>query len=228
MIRRFLSTFFSHLSALLVMFGMALLVIGGTVRVSRFYELSEALSSEMPLDEQLAMVVELVRDNFGADGVSILVEDSQETGTFHCRASSGNELVQPKVSQLLANFIQDSPVLAHGEEVCRWLEGHSRPDSQVQSFMAAPLKIRGAPFGILGAFSAALGCILAPVMVIAFILMVIAWFVAAKEALDLEWLQTIITVVLGWLAFMVIMFVAGAILGLLGISTAAVGGAFGG
>ena len=40
--------------------------------------------------------------------------------------------------------------------------------------------------GILSAFSTALSCVLAPVMVIAAILLVVAWFIAAKEALDLD------------------------------------------
>jgi hypothetical protein len=81
--------------------------------------------------------------------------------------------------------------------------------------------------GVLAAFSEALSCVLAPVMVIAVILMVIAWFVAVKEALDLEWVQTIVTVILGWVALVVIMIVAGVVLGLLGLGAAAVGGALG-
>ena len=81
--------------------------------------------------------------------------------------------------------------------------------------------------GVLAAFSEALSCLLAPVMVIAAIVMVIAWFVAAKEALDLEWGQTIVTVILGWLALVVIMVIAGVVLGLLGLGAAALGGALG-
>lgn len=76
--------------------------------------------------------------------------------------------------------------------------------------------------GILAAFSAALSCLLAPVMILAVILMVIAWFVAAKEALDLDWVKTIITVILGWLALLLVMLVASAVLGLLGLGAGAV------
>ena len=36
----------------------------------------------MSLDEQLVMIAELVRDNFGAEGVSIVVEDPVQAGTF--------------------------------------------------------------------------------------------------------------------------------------------------
>jgi hypothetical protein len=82
-------------------------------------------------------------------------------------------------------------------------------------------------FGVLGAISEALSCVVAPVMFIAWLLMVIAWFVAAKEALDLEWVQTIVTVILGWIALVVVMAVAGVVLGLLGLGAAAVGGALG-
>ena len=72
--------------------------------------------------------------------------------------------------------------------------------------------------GVVAAFSDALACVLAPVLVIAVILLVIAWFVAAKEALDLEWVQTIVTVILGGIAWIVIMVVvSGAVRGPLGL-----------
>jgi hypothetical protein len=78
--------------------------------------------------------------------------------------------------------------------------------------------------GVLGGLSSALACLLAPVQLAAWILGLISWFVAAKEALDLEWVQTIVTVILGWLALFVIMLVATAVLGLLGLTAAALGG----
>jgi hypothetical protein len=81
--------------------------------------------------------------------------------------------------------------------------------------------------GVISAFSAALSCVLTPVMVIAVLLLIAAWFVAAKEALDLEWLQTIITIFLGWLALMVVVVIGGLIIGLLGFGAAALGGLFG-
>ena len=81
--------------------------------------------------------------------------------------------------------------------------------------------------GILSAFSATLSCILAPVMVIAAILLVVAWFVAAKEALDLDWVKTIITVILGWVSLIVITAIAGRVVGLLGFGGAALGGLLG-
>jgi hypothetical protein len=78
--------------------------------------------------------------------------------------------------------------------------------------------------GVLAGFSDALSCLLAPALFVAWIAGLISWFVAAKEALDLEWVQTIVTVILGWLALFVIMLIAGAVLGLLGLTAAALGG----
>ena len=54
----------------------------------------------------------------------------------------------------------------------------------------------------------------------------VAWFIAAKEALDLEWGQTIITVILGWIALFIIMSISGVVLGIMGFGAAAVGGMF--
>lgn len=79
--------------------------------------------------------------------------------------------------------------------------------------------------GVLAAISGALSCLLAPVMIIAVLLMIVAWFIAAKEALDLEWVQTIAAVILGWLALVVItLVIGGLVLGVLGLGAAAVGG----
>jgi hypothetical protein len=83
-------------------------------------------------------------------------------------------------------------------------------------------------FGILAAISDTLGCVLAPLMIIAWVLMIIAWFIAAKEALDLEWVQTIVTVVIGWIVLIVITAVIGGlVLGAIGLGAAAVGGILG-
>ena len=78
--------------------------------------------------------------------------------------------------------------------------------------------------GILTAFSEALSCVLAPVQIITWILMIISWFVAARESLDLEWVQTIVTVIIGWLAqFLITTFVTALMLGLLELTGAALG-----
>ena len=82
--------------------------------------------------------------------------------------------------------------------------------------------------GVLGVLSETLTCLLAPVTFIAWILGLISWFVAAKEALDLEWVQTIATVILGWIALFVVTLIAGVVLGLMGLTVATLGGLIGG
>ena len=78
--------------------------------------------------------------------------------------------------------------------------------------------------GVVSAFSGALSCVLAPVIILAAIATIVAWFIAAKEALDLDWGQTIITVILGWIALFIITAISGVVLGIMGFGAAAVGG----
>jgi hypothetical protein len=59
--------------------------------------------------------------------------------------------------------------------------------------------------GALASVSTVLSCLLAPGLVIGWIMLILSWFVAMREALDLDVGQTIITVVLGWIAFGFIM-----------------------
>jgi hypothetical protein len=82
--------------------------------------------------------------------------------------------------------------------------------------------------GVVANFSEALSCVLAPVQVIAMLLMIAAWLVAAREALDLEWVQTIVTVILGVLIqFVITSFTTGLLLGLLELGGSAKGRLFG-
>lgn len=81
--------------------------------------------------------------------------------------------------------------------------------------------------GVLGILGGFLSCLLAPVQFVAFIAGLVAWFIAAKEALDLEWGQTILTVIIGWLVIVAISIITGLILGALGIGAYAIGSAFG-
>jgi hypothetical protein len=79
---------------------------------------------------------------------------------------------------------------------------------------------------IVGAFSPALACVAAPISLAAAIAGLFSWFIAAKEALDLDWTQTIVTVLLGWAAIMAITFFTALILGMLGLGAAGLAGAF--
>ena len=78
--------------------------------------------------------------------------------------------------------------------------------------------------GILSLISTTLTCLLAPVTILAGLLGLAAWFVAAREALDLDWVQTIVTVIIGWVVMIAITFVATIVLGALGLGAAALGG----
>jgi hypothetical protein len=58
-------------------------------------------------------------------------------------------------------------------------------------------------------------------------MLVISWFVAAKEALDLDTVKTVVTVALGWLAFGIIMAIGSAVLSLIGLTAQGIGRMFG-
>ena len=81
--------------------------------------------------------------------------------------------------------------------------------------------------GIFGRIAPALGCLLAPAAILAAILGLVAWFVAAKEALDLDWGGTIISVIIGWVILMIVSFIGGLILGMFGLGASAVGNILG-
>ena len=55
-------------------------------------------------------------------------------------------------------------------------------------------------------------------MFIGWILTVIAWFIAVKEALDLDWVPTIVTVVIGAVVLIVINLLASVVLAALGLT----------
>jgi hypothetical protein len=81
--------------------------------------------------------------------------------------------------------------------------------------------------GIVGVISPTLDCLTAPALLVAGLLGLVAWFVATKEALDLEWLQTIVTVIIGWLVVAAIVVAGGIVLGLLGLGAVGLGGLLG-
>lgn len=60
--------------------------------------------------------------------------------------------------------------------------------------------------GVLAAFVPALSFLVTLALLVALILALLAWLRAAREALDLPWLQTGVTVVLGFIVVVVIVF----------------------
>jgi hypothetical protein len=79
--------------------------------------------------------------------------------------------------------------------------------------------------GILGIAGRAMACITGPIALVAGIAGLVAWFIAAKEALDLEWPQTIGTVVIGWVVTLIVSAIFGGILALFGLAGEGLGAA---
>jgi len=80
--------------------------------------------------------------------------------------------------------------------------------------------------GILGAIMTVLGCLVGPIQLAAAIAGLVAAMFAIKEALDLDWTSTIITVIIGWIVQFVFSLIAGVVLGVLGIGAAGIMGIF--
>lgn len=80
--------------------------------------------------------------------------------------------------------------------------------------------------GILGAIMTVLGCIVGPIQFVAWIAGLVAALFAIKEALDLDWTSTIVTVLIGWAIQFVVSIIAGIVLGALGIGAAGIMGLF--
>ena len=81
--------------------------------------------------------------------------------------------------------------------------------------------------GVIAGFSKALSCILGPAIVISWVALVVAWFGAVHEALDLTWGKTIITVIIGFIPWAIIMVLTGVVLSLLGLTASGFGSLLG-
>jgi hypothetical protein len=81
--------------------------------------------------------------------------------------------------------------------------------------------------GIVG-FIPVLVCILAPLVFVAALAGLVSWLFAVKEALDLDWVPTVITLVIGWVIGFVVTAIGGVIIGILGVGAAVGAGMLGG
>lgn len=81
--------------------------------------------------------------------------------------------------------------------------------------------------GILALLSPTLVCLLSPVILLGALLGFVAWLIAIKEALDLDWIQTIITLAIGLIVNIIISILAGLVLGIFGLSAAGLFSLFG-
>ena len=81
--------------------------------------------------------------------------------------------------------------------------------------------------GLVAIISDALACVLSPLGCIVPLLGLASMLIAVKEALDLDWGQTIITVIIGWIVQFIIGLATTLVLGLMGITAGAAMGLFG-
>lgn len=117
------------------------------------YELSEALSSSMPLDDQLELIVATVRKQFRADCVSMVVADPEKPGTLVEKAGFGSDRVGINHHALFQEVVNGQGLVGQGDETCSWMSRPKTADHTVGAYMAVPLKMRGSPFGFLVAMS---------------------------------------------------------------------------
>jgi len=79
---------------------------------------------------------------------------------------------------------------------------------------------------VVGVLALVLGPLGALIAFIAAILGFAASLIATKAALDLEWVQTIVTIVIGFIVLFVVIAIGGIILGILGFTAAVATGLF--
>ena len=92
--------------------------------------------------------------------------------------------------------------------------------------LASVWNIIGFAGALVGVFPL-LACLTAPALVVGAILLVVAWLMAAKEALDLDWGQTAITVILGFIVWALIWLLTRGALALMGLTARVLGGVIG-
>ena len=74
--------------------------------------------------------------------------------------------------------------------------------------------------GVVSIISPTLDCVTLPIRFAASLAGLAAWLVATKEALDLEWGQTIVSVIVGWIVMLAFSFFVALILTTLGLGAA--------
>ncbi len=100
----------------------------------------------------------------------------------------------------------------------RWFSAEVTFGELVRTMGLASIWSAAGVLGVIAAFSKVLSCILGPAIVISWVALVVAWFVAVHEALDLTWGKTIITVLIGFIPWAIIMSLTGVVLTLLGLT----------
>ena len=116
------------------------------------YELTEALGSAMPVQDQLSMIATLARERLAADSVSIVVASPSNGASFATRVRAGRDDVIIDPHRGLAALSAGDAVRAHGAEATGWLRRPPAGAADAQSLILAPLTLRGATFGLISAY----------------------------------------------------------------------------
>ncbi len=117
-----------------------------------FYELSEALSGTMPLDDQLDLIADMVQENVGGGGVEIITENPKKPGEYVHHVHRGPKAIEPKLEHILDTFHDNQRIVTTGNAVNDFVQNPRSAAYAVNAFMSAPLRAKGAPFGMINVY----------------------------------------------------------------------------
>jgi response regulator RpfG family c-di-GMP phosphodiesterase len=123
------------------------------------YKVSEAIALSHDIDHILDVVLRSTLDEVKADVATLHLLD-QRTGRYEERVKvvtaegdGGNRgLPSPAFGVLLEQFAAGVPILAHGGKASRFFTEPTAP-TELSSFIAVPLQVRGRTVGVLDVFS---------------------------------------------------------------------------
>jgi len=126
------------------------------------YQISEAISQSLSVEPILRLLVDTAVEELGADAVTLLLEDDENSGQYsermrRCRDGHEDALSQPKVGELLRCYEGAMPVLAHGAKLQQFFATEIDAESVV-AFCSIPLVVRHRIVGMLNACSYTRGC----------------------------------------------------------------------
>jgi len=121
------------------------------------YRVSEAIALSHEIDKILDVVLRAAIDEVKADVATLHLLDPR-TGHFEERVKVVSDdvhaaaLPSPAFGLLTEQFAQGVPILAHGGKAGKFFTEHAAP-SELASFVAVPLQVRGNMVGVLNVFS---------------------------------------------------------------------------
>ncbi|MBK8481701.1 MAG: response regulator [Proteobacteria bacterium] len=121
------------------------------------YKISEAISQSLSVEPILRLLVDTAIDELGADAVTLLLEDEENSGSYserlrRCRNGHEQALTEPRVGELLRCYEGAMPVLAHGARLQQFFPAEVDAESVV-AFCSIPLVVHHRIVGMLNACS---------------------------------------------------------------------------